>query len=338
MRKTPYIILTIIALMALIAGGAWFAAATATEKVLAHWIDERRAEGWVAEYSSLNTAGFPNRLDTTIMDLRLSDPDTGIAWSAPEFQNLSLIYKPTHVIAVLPKTQVFGTPEGSHTILSDSFRASAQFVPAINLPIERSTIEIIGATITSDEGGDFGLEKVLMSIRETPDRQGHVYDFDVTVNGIRPDGTFMRRISRSGTFSDVVESAKVRATIRFDAPWDRYALERARPQPREIELTRLSAKWGRLSLSAKGVLVVTEGGRPNGEINIKAENWREMIAVAQAAGHLSPAVARTALRAGEMMARLSGSPNALDAVLRFERGMAYLGPVPIGSAPEIKLP
>ena len=43
-------------------------------------------------------------------------------------------------------------------------------------------------------------------------------------------------------------------------------------------------------------------------------------------------------RAGEMLARMSGDPETLDATLKFENGRAFLGPIPIGAAPVIRLP
>ncbi|MEO1048886.1 MAG: DUF2125 domain-containing protein, partial [Pseudomonadota bacterium] len=64
----------------------WVAGHTAYERGLSAWIDQRRGEGWAADVGSLTTAGFPNRFDTTLTDLRLADPETGIAWRAPQVQ------------------------------------------------------------------------------------------------------------------------------------------------------------------------------------------------------------------------------------------------------------
>jgi hypothetical protein len=75
------------------------------ESALPGWLDARAAEGWIAEYESDAHRGFPNRFDTTITGLDLADPETGVAWSAPFFQILSLSYQPNHVIAVFPPTR-----------------------------------------------------------------------------------------------------------------------------------------------------------------------------------------------------------------------------------------
>lgn len=338
MRKAPTIILSIILIVAIAAAGLWFAASMATEKALQAWFEDRHDEGWTATYSGLNTAGFPNRLDTSITDLTLVDPDTGVGWQAPIVQTLALVYKPTHVIAILPGRQSFSAWGETHEITSDVFRASLVLLPSPSLPIERSTLETENAQIRSAKGAEIGLRKAVLSMRQTPEAAGDVYDIHVTAGGLRPDDDLLARLNRSGRFSEVLDEILIRATVTFDAPWDRYALERARPQPREITLTEVSAKWGRLEFSAKGRVMVNRSGIPDGEIAIKARNWRDMITVARETGALPEALVGAVTRAGTIIADMSGSPETLDATLRYERGRAFLGPIPLGAAPQIRLP
>lgn len=338
MHKAPRIIILIMILMLVGWGGFWLVASRGTERVLTGWFEDRRAEGWTASYDSLNTGGFPNRLDTTIEGLVLADPDTGVAWQAPVFQNLSLVYRPMQVIAVLPGEQVFATRDATYHVTSDTFRASGSFAASVDLPIERSTVEIRNATVTTDDDRELQLASAIISMRETPERTGDVYDFDINASNLTPDAALMSRVGRSGAFSEALETVRVAATIRFDAPWDRYALERARPQPREIELTRLDATWGELDLAVTGSLEVSANGQPDGELQVRARNWREMIEIARASGALPESLVGAVTRAGSMIAGLSGDPETLDATLRFENGRTFLGPVPLGSAPDLSLP
>ena len=60
------ILLAVILLSALGWSGYWYFGAQAVERGLSTWLDQRADEGWIAEYASLDTAGFPNRFDTTI--------------------------------------------------------------------------------------------------------------------------------------------------------------------------------------------------------------------------------------------------------------------------------
>ena len=49
--------------------------------------------------------------------------------------------------------------------------------------------------------------------------------------------------------------------MTFDKPWDRSAIEIARPQPREVDLRLAEAAWGGLRLMAAGRFTVDAEGR-----------------------------------------------------------------------------
>ena len=65
--------------------GYWVIGSRTTHSAFEGWFDARRAEGWVAETSSLGVQGFPNRFDVVFEDLILADPATGLAWEAPRW-------------------------------------------------------------------------------------------------------------------------------------------------------------------------------------------------------------------------------------------------------------
>jgi hypothetical protein len=146
-------------------GGYWFLGANATEKALAAWFGERRAEGWVAEYASLETLGFPNRFDTTVSGLELADPDTGVAWSAPFFQILSLSYKPNHVILVWPDRQSFSTPDRQTSVTAGDMRGSAVFDIGPTLPLDRLVIEMEAMGFAGSDGALASLAQGQLALR-----------------------------------------------------------------------------------------------------------------------------------------------------------------------------
>src|SRR6056297_3671249 len=104
--------------------GYWVIGATALERGLSGWIEQRRDEGWVADVAELDVAGFPNRFDTTLTDVAFADPGTGVAWQAPFLQLLALSYRPNQVIAVLPPEHRLSTPLQNIDITSDLTRGS----------------------------------------------------------------------------------------------------------------------------------------------------------------------------------------------------------------------
>lgn len=337
MRKLP-LGLVLLGVLAFVGwGGYWLVGSRTTEAAFAGWFETRRADGWVAEYNELNTAGFPNRFDTSFTGLSLADPEGDLAWQAPLFQVLTLSYTPHKFIAVWPHEQVLARPDQRLTITSEDMRASISFVPGLSLPVDHATFETTAAQVASSNGWHSRIGHGQLSIRRTPGGAANSYDIYVAATGVAPGEDYMQTLRGVAGLPDVIERVTVDGRAIFDAPWDRFAVERRRPQPTRIELDSLDAAWGDLALSARGALDVAEDGTPTGEIDVKATNWREMIALAEATGALSPDWAGPLTRALEGLARLSGNPETLDVPLRFGRGIMSVGPVPVGAAPKIRL-
>ncbi|MEP0564178.1 MAG: DUF2125 domain-containing protein, partial [Paracoccaceae bacterium] len=163
----------------------------------------------------------------------------------------------------------------------------------------------------------------------------NVYRLGVEVLELRPSDDVRDLLDPAGILPQAIESLRLDATVGFDAPWDRFALEDARPQVRSLQLENLSARWGDVTFRAAGDLVVDELGVPDGRITIKAVEWRQMLAMAVNAGILPEALLNSAENGLGLLAALSGDPNTLDVPLGFANGRVSLGPIPIGPAPRI---
>ena len=339
MRKPPLIPVLILTLFAIGWGGYWFVGAGVTERAMSSWFEARRAEGWVAEVTSVKTRGFPNRFDTTFEGLRLSDPETGVGWETPLFQTLSLSYRPTQIISVWPGPQVLTTPAQRLTIEGESVRASMAVRAAANLPITASTMEAVDATFASSNGWTAAVGRAQLSLRETPEAAvAHSYDLALMVENLDPGEEFRARVGGVGGLPDLLSSVTARATVTFTEPWDRYAIERARPQPRHVQIDSLEAQWGALHLAASGTLEADAEGVPSGQIAIAATNWREMIAVAEATGAISPDWVKPITRALDYLSGRSGDPETLELTMTFSKGFTFLGAIPVGPAPDLRMP
>ena len=328
MRK----LLVIAAVLGALWAGYWVIGAGAMERALEGWITERGQDGWVAEYASLDTRGFPNRFDTTVTDLELADPRTGLAWQAPWFQILSLSYKPHHVIAVWPDAQTLATPYERIEVTSADMRGSIILGTATSLPLERTSIVAERVELASSAGWTAGMEHAQLATRTTPGVENS-YDISLEARGVKPASGFVEMVSGGDLLPPVFDGLELRATVRFNAPWDRFAVERARPQPRHIKLEILKAQWGELDLWMAGEVEVNELGVPSGEITVKAKNWREMVQIAVGAGVLAAEFEGTVTSALQFLAGLSGDPETLDTPLKFDGGRVWFGPVPLGPAP-----
>ncbi len=335
MRKLLWVVVAAAALWA----GYWVVGSQALQRGTAAWLAARQSEGWQAEVGDLAVRGFPNRFDTTFTDLALADPDTGIAWETPIFQILALSYRPQHVIAVWPPEQTLATPFERIALVSYDMRASAVFVPGPSLALDHATLVMDGLRLTSTLGWEAGIERGRLSTRRTvaAPPEAHSHDIAIEATGYAPPRVLKRMLDPAGLLPDRVEGVRADLTMAFDRPWDRFAIEDRRPQPRSLNLKSLTADWGRMSLRAAGQLTIDADGLPEGRITIRAENWREMVGLAVNAGLLPPGLARTVERGLELLAGLGGNPEVIDAPLSFQGGFMSFGPVPLGPAPRLTL-
>ncbi len=333
MRKLTFII--IVAVLAW--GGYWFAGSTALERGMGLWFDQRRATGWQAEYTSLATSGFPNRFDTTIKGLTLADPETGLAWSAPFFQILALSYNPGHIIVVWPETQTIATPTQRITVTADTMRGSAVFNETTDLNLNRTSIILEGLGLSSNNGWANHLEHGQLAMRQIEGSET-AYELHFDAKGITPASDFIKRFENVALLSDVITGMDITANITFDAPWDRFAIERARPQITQIDLDLLQANWGQLDLQLAGLLEIDAQGVPSGQITVKAKNWREMLALAHQGGLVPSALLPTITDALSFLAALSGNKSTIDTPLTFRNGFVAFGPIPLGPAPNFSIP
>lgn len=317
--------------------GYWVFGAKLTERQISRWLDARAAEGWVANYGDVGTRGFPYRFDTTIRDIDLADPDTGLAWRAAFIQFLSLSYRPHHLIAVWPEQQTFATPDETVTIRSDDMRASLVLQAGPRLPLDRITVEGGNVAMLSTADWRMRAARAQLALRQNPDR-AQTYDVALNMEEVAPPEGWERLAQRAGLSVAEVGRADLEATVRFDAVWDLDALEVARPQPRQIQIDRARILWGELSLQVRGDLEVDRRGRADGELTVRASNWRGMLDVARDSGLLSREVADLVEGGLNLIARVSGKNDAIDVPLTFRNGSVTLGGVvPLGSAPRLIL-
>jgi len=331
------VILAIVALGALGWTGWWFAVASAKEAAITAWLDERRASGWVAEASAIDVEGFPYRVDTTVRGLELANPDAGWAWSAPQFQFLTLAYQPNHLIAIWPDAQTIATVFGATDVRSETMRGSLVVEPDTRLTLRRTAIEIVGLGLTLPVGGVIGIESAMLTTRqaEGPAAAPFAHEMAFTAETLSLPDDLLRGVDPTGVLSPVIETARFDVLATFDGPWDRPAIEGVPPALDALEIRDMTLTWGSLDLRGKGALTAGADGYAVGRIDLRARNWREMIDLAERAGAVSSGVAGTMRGGLGLLARLAGDGETLEAPLDFADGRVFLGPVPIGRAPRM---
>lgn len=328
-------LLVVIVAAAALYAGYWFVGSNGAAAGFERWFEDRRAEGWIAEVEDINTRGFPSRFDTTLTNISLADPDTGVAYSAPFLQIFALSYKPEHLIAVWPNAQTIGSPYGKAAITSADMRASLIVQKNRSLALEKANFVTEELAIKMENGAEFGSDKALIAIEQTEAVQNS-YHFGVNLQDLtlpQPKGLRLN----TGLLPKTLAYARGDVTAQFDAPWDLSALQTARPQPTRIDVKRIEAKWGKLELRFAGGFDVDNEGRASGKITIKAQNWRDILAVSAATGAIPEQLVNPIEQGLSLLSGLSGNRNTLDLPLDLEAGLMKLGPIPLGPAPLFQL-
>lgn len=316
--------------------GYWWIGASAAKSGFASWFDARRAEGWAADTSDITVSGFPNRFDTTFSDITLADPATGWAWQAPFFQLFALSYQPNHIIAAWPNSQTLSTPRQRYDISSTRMQASSVLGPDATLPLIRANLVADTLAITDEAGGVTAMTALRLGVERTQDSDA-TYHLGLAADNLAPPRSARQTPDLQRQLPQTFSAFRADITATFDKPWDRRAVEQARPQPRQITVTLAEARWGELELAVAGALDVDANGQPAGRLTVRAQNWRDILQLARASGRLPAGLADQVETGLSMLAQLSGNSQTLDVPLDFRNGRMFLGPVPIGAAPILTL-
>ena len=312
----------------------WFIGATGAKTGFEAWFDLREREGWQADTSEITVSGYPNRFDTTFTDIALADPDTGVAWTAPFFQLFALSYQPNHVIAIWPNDQMLAFPDQKVSVQSTQMKASLVLGASTSLPLERSNFVAEGLDVSSTADWRLAADSLNLALHRQEGEEA-TYRFALTSTGFAPPVSY--KLPSGQSLPRTLKTLQADILAGFDRPWDRAALEDARPQPTWIEIKLAEFAWGDLELSAAGKVTVDNTGYPTGEVTIRATNWREIIAIARASGQVNTSLLDGIEQGLELLAGLSGNSKTLDIPLNFKNGATRIGPVAIAPAPRLRL-
>jgi hypothetical protein len=324
-------LLVLVLVAASLWGGYWFVGSTAVERGLTAWLADRASQGWRVAYSDLSTSGFPNRFDTTITDVDMTDAVSGLGWRAPFFQIFALSYKPTHIIAVWPHEQTLTTPAERIAVTSEDMRGSVVFKAGPSLAMDHSSVVVKTLGLTSDAGWELRMGDVRFATRLTATRAGF-HDVALEALSLTLPDDLLTALDPNRDLPPVIERLNIDTSLGFDAPWDRFALEGRRPNLTEIDVNTFNAKWDTMDISADGVLTVDRSGILTGRIDVTARNWRTMLKIAVAAGLIAQETAPTVENAMTILASMSDDPEVLKVPLSFQNGTVSFGPIPLGPA------
>lgn len=315
---------------AVVYGGYWVAGSTAMRRGAVAALTDLQAQG-IAGPAEISLRGFPSRFDLTVEPVALRRG--AVEWSAPFVQLFMLAYRPTHLIAVWPHEQRLTLAGLPLAITSTDMRASAVVGVSADLPLDRTVF--IARDLAVHAGADLGILLAEARLATRADPTGLTHQLGAELSGLTLSPALRTAADPEGTLPQIIDRLRLDAALTLDRPLDRHAAS-ALPRPVALTLRDLSLGWGDMRLTASGQLDRGADGRLMGRIEIDADHWREILALAVATGLVRAELAPTYAAALEQLAAVSGpDPDRLQVPLVFSGGWITLGPLPIGIAPRI---
>ena len=331
MKRLTFVVIA----AALLWSGFWVFQSNVQKQAIAHWFENRRAKGWAADYTDLSVSGFPNRLDTTMTDPRLGDPESGMVWESGFLQLFRLSYNPKHIIAVVDNAQSYATPHSTLSVTTSDARASLKLLDTESWAVERMILVTEVLNAISDQDWGLSADVAQLSLEVSPDEPSD-YRVALDVRGLR--GTFPDIITTSGSNQAPIDRLTADVRVSMNAPLTRTAVESRRPQPQSLTVNLAEAQWSGLRLAAAGTLDITQSGTPVGTLTLKIRNWREMLTRERDAGRLTQSALDQIDFVLTLISGLAGNPETLDLPFDFKNGQIWLGPLHMGEAPRLILP
>ncbi|MEY8118341.1 DUF2125 domain-containing protein [Falsihalocynthiibacter sp. BN13B15] len=313
----------LLAIMSILWGGYWFVGANAVEKAAVSAIEDATDAGNSIAYSSLNTAGFPNRFDTTIKDIDIFML-SGLRWKAPFFQVFALSYKPYHIIAVWPHEQLIEYQGISAQISTSDLRASLVVKPNSTLALDRFQLTGEDLEVVLNEGTTYQSRAISAASRQGTLPFSH--DISVTMS----DVSLPSLIDPAG--SVLIETVVFDANLEFDAP-----LGRGEVPAKLIALTlnEFTLSQGQVNVTLSGALTFDSEGFATGSLTFSTPDWEQGFAMLDRLGAIPPEQSHMVKTVLKGLATTSGSATDIHAPLTVNRGNIFMGFIPLGFIPPL---
>lgn len=313
----------------------WFVGATILSQGAKSWLEERRSDGWAAD-ANVKTIGFPLNFSLQFSELRLADPSTAAAITMDKFELKVPAWAPTRATAVFPNEFLVFSPQAELLVRSNNLSADLHLALWENFQLKTTGIAMENLQISGPDQWQMEIESGFLRMSQLSDAP-QMYTVDFQGRNFRPGKSLKSIIDRDDILPNEFAKADLNAIVSFDVPWDRFSIEQARPQPTNIKLSLAQAIWGQLELKMAGAFAVDNRGVPEGDITIKAVNWRDMLQLGLSSGAIPPNTAQTLEGLLTSLARASGPPNTLDMPITLSGGQMRFGFIPLGAAPRFYL-
>ncbi|MEM1275082.1 MAG: DUF2125 domain-containing protein [Pseudomonadota bacterium] len=318
----------------------WQVLASGQEVAIAAWFDARRAQGWQAEHSAVDVAGFPTRLEREIRNIALTDPKTGWSWSAPEVAFLGEAISPTVIRVNLPESHILSLPRETVEIGHSRMQADLSLSPDPALSWRRGAIDGADLNLAADSGWTGSARTLTAEIkaRAKGSAPPNSYAINLSATEVAIPKPLLTQIDPTGLLAPLVNQLHLTGTAALQAPLDRYALEEGRLALNAATIRQAKLVWGDMRIEASGRIKTDLHGFASGEIDLKLRNWREMVRIARQSNTLDRRMLGAIEQALKVASVIGGTGQDVEVTLRLNGGKVRIGPIAIGKAPKLAPP
>lgn len=308
--------------------GYWFYGASLVRGQIEAYFDTQTARGWQAEYRDLAVTGFPNRFDTILTDVTITDTEGQVQWQTPRLESYMLSYNWKHRIFIIPSELTLAKPSERLATRHDALRLSLEVNDLKTQPLKRMIIEGKNLNLSNQDGLFATMQSLNFALEEDPEGIMR-YRLGLNIDGLDlpQDGQ-----SRGGN-----DQIGMDAFLTFDRPLDRRIWRAQRPQITQVDLRHLKGAMGPAKFTLTGQFDIGTDGTPEGDMTVRISNWKTLLQDS-VNGYFKGEDKETAQAIVTIVEMMFGNKRDLDIPLRMSEGKMYFGMFPIGKAPTLRIP
>lgn len=312
----------------------WFILAAAVRDGIAVWAAQRRAEGYIVEYSGLEVSGYPLRVQSEARDVRLAGRygDTDWEWRSQRLSGNVLPYSLKHIVLRAPEPQEFILNNANDGVVKKYFLAPDIAMASLvrdsgrlsRLAVDFSGGKIHGGAIT----GAITLGRAQLHARQGNDQ---IENPPLLELALEIENTAYAGFSGSALGGNLaLLSVNIAVEGTRPAASGVAGIHEWRDTGGIVQVQELKINWGPLQISAAGTTALDAQDRPIGSLTAKLHRYDGLINALHAAGQLSDEEQAAASLALGLITTAAGSESGdLLLPLVLQDGEIYLGPVRI---------
>jgi len=320
----------------------WIGIANQTEAAILDWQADQASKGINVSWGTLDTGGYPYRIQVDVTEGRINAPEMPRAWiwEADTLSAQTLAYKLDHVIVDIPGSQRvhYSDPhEGADerftlNVTSDVFWAS---LVDEGEKEQRFSADIQGLSLSrarhSENGpilsGGAAATRLQFHGRPSPNTEGAA--FDIAFKGQDISWTDLGDTLWTGNHIAQLDAQTRITNLPPDFP-DGVAtlLPDAATYGTTLSISDFTLSWGPIEMTGQGEVTLDSLGRPEGRFRTSVGNLDALVAALVEAGIVSQQSAGLAFAGMVALSSMQGEETGrVRLPVAMKEGVLFLGPI-----------